>query len=218
MKIRCFFLGRFLLSAPIDLLARQLADAPLTPQQHVLWQELCSELVLARVRIQELETRLKVLERTAADESPSNDVLTRPEFNREVARMLAFDERYGGVSSVIYFDIENLDRISDRHGRTLVEASIRCICDTLLACIRRSDILGRLATDEFGVLLPRCDNESAWKKGEQMASAVFEALTDVLGPGLRPNVTYGAYTFQEKEDVAIGLRQAASSVTRLVKE
>lgn len=206
------------MSFPIDLLARQLADAPLTPQQHVLWQQLCSELVLARVRIQELETRVKVLERTASDTDSANEVLNRPEFNREVARMLAFDERYGGVSSVLYFDIENLDNITERHGRGLADASIRCICDTLLANIRRSDILGRLATDEFGILLPRCDNASAWKKGEQMAGAVFEALTTIWGPGLRPNVTYGAYTFQDKEDLAMGLKHAATSVTRLVKE
>ncbi len=205
------------MSSPIDLLARQLADAPLTPQQHAVWHDLCAELVLARVRIQELENRLKVLEHQPDPDASLHTVLTRPEFNREVARMLAFDERYGGISSVLYFDVENLDSLSVRHGRALVDATLRCASDVLMANIRQSDILGRLATEEFGVLLPRCDNADAWKKGEQIASALYDALAKVWGPSVQPNVTYGAYTFREKEDLAVGLKNAASSVTRLIK-
>lgn len=193
-----------------------MADAPLTAKQQAIWQDLCSELVQARLRISELETRLKVLERQKEEED-SESVLTRPEFNREVARMLAFDERYGGTSSVIYFDIENLDSLTAQGGKELAEKAIRFISDALGHNIRRSDILGRLATDEFGVLLPRCDNASAWKKGEQLAGAVFEALAAMSDLPVKPNVVYGAYTFREKEDLAVGLKQAASSVTRLGK-
>lgn len=206
------------MSSPIDLLTLQLANAPLTPQQHAVWRDLCAELVLARVRIQELETRLKVLEHQPAPDDPVHTILTRPEFNREVARMLAFDERYGGLSSVLYFDIENLDALAVRHGRPLVDAALKSVADTLMANIRQSDILGRLATEEFGVLLPRCDNADAWKKGEQIASALYDALAKIWGPGVQPNVTYGAYTFREKEELAVGLKNAAGSVTRLIKK
>jgi len=190
-----------------------MADSPLTGKQQLIWQNMCSELVQARMQVKELETRLKTLERQNADENPS--VLTRPEFNREVARMLAFDERYGGISSVLYFDIENLDTLATQHGHQAAEYAVRCVSDALAHNIRRSDILGRLATDEFGVLLPRCDNANAWKKGEQLAGAVFESLAAKEGLTLRPTVTYGAYTFQDKEDLATGLKRAASNVTRL---
>jgi len=203
------------LISPFDLLISQMADTPLTVKQQMIWQNVCSELVEARLRIHELETRLKTLEHQPAANELSTCVLTRPEFNREVARMLAFDERYGGLSSVLYFDIENLDELASRHGRQAAEWAVRCVSDTLAASIRRSDILGRLATDEFGILLPRCDNENAWKKGEQLAGAVFAALAAKEGLTLRPNVTYGAYTFQEKEDLAVGLKQAASNLTQL---
>lgn len=205
------------MSAPLDLLTDHLADASLTPEQRTVWRDLCAELVLARVRIQELETRLKVLERATGDDGPLHAVLTRPEFNREVARMLAFDERYGGTSSVVYFDIENLDSIKQRHGHMLVEAAIRCVSDTLLMNIRRSDILGRLAPDEFGILLPRCDNANAWKKGELLAGALHDALCNLWGPGLKPSINYGAYTFSDKEDLSSGLKQAATGMTRLIR-
>ncbi len=211
------FLPEAPLSSPIDLLALQLADAPLTPRQHAVWRDLCAEIVLARVRIQELENRLKVLEHQPGPDITLHAVLTRPEFNREVARMLAFDERYGGISSVLYFDVENLDSLEARHGRALINTTLRCISDTLIANIRQSDILGRLATEEFGVLLPRCDNADAWKKGEQIASAIYDSLAKVWGPTAQPSVTYGAYTFREKENLATGLKNAAGNVTKLVK-
>lgn len=206
------------LSAPLDLLTDFLADAPLTPEQRTIWRDLCAELVLARVRIQELETRLRILDRDVPEGTPAATLLTRPDFNREVARMLACDERYGTTSSVLYFNIENLGAIKDRHGSQLVEAAIRCIADTLVNQIRRSDVLGRLAPDEFGILLPRCNNENAWKKGEKVAVTLYDALCALWGPNLRPHISFGAYTFGEKEDLAQGLKRAAEGVTKLVRE
>lgn len=203
------------MSAPLDLLTDFLTDVPLTDTQRTIWRDLCAELVLSRVRIQELETRLKTLERQPEGESPSHQLLNRPEFNREVARMLAFDERYGGISSVLYINIENLETIRVRHGAALVDSALRCLGDTLAGLIRRSDILGRLAPDEFGILLPRCDNASAWKKGEHIASVLYDTLATLWGPNLKPQISYGAYTFMEKEDLAQGLKQAAADLTKL---
>ena len=206
------------LSAPLDLLTDYLADAPLTPEQRAIWRDLCAELVLARVRVQELETRVRVLERDPQGSGPAPTLLNRLEFNREVARILAFDERYGGSSSVLYFNINNLDIIKTRHGAHLVEAAIRCIGDTMLAQVRRGDIVGRMGPDEFGVLLPRCNNENAWIKAEKVASSLFRALCDLWGPGLEPSINYGAYTFQEKEDIASGLKSAAEGLTKLIRK
>ncbi|HAX92199.1 MAG TPA: hypothetical protein DCY07_08365 [Rhodospirillaceae bacterium] len=203
------------MSAPLDLLTDSLANAPLTPEQRTIWRDLCAELVLARVRVQELENRLRVLERQPEEPESSHPLLTRPDFNREVARMLAFDERYGGISSVLYINIENLDVIRSRHGAALIDAALRCVADTLAGLIRRSDILGKLAPDEFGILLPRCDNTSAWKKGEHIATNLHDALSNLWGPNLKPQINYGAYTFREKEDLATGLKQAAKDLTQL---
>src|ERR1700733_1950840 len=143
------------MSAPLDLAIDWLADAPLTPPQRQGWNVLRSELIAAREKINGLETRVKNLEH-APDEPLT--VLTRPEFNREVARMLAFDERYGGISSVLYFDFENLEEITTRYGKSVANAAIREISNVLTRHVRGSDVVGRLAADEFGVLLMRCDN------------------------------------------------------------
>jgi diguanylate cyclase (GGDEF)-like protein len=196
----------------VDISKDPLAAAALSPDERQVWETVRSELGGARSKIEDLETRVRLLERQPTEEDHS--ILTRPEFNREVARMLAFDERYGGVSSVLYFDFEHLEDVSAQFGKSVANAAIRQIGDLLIQQVRGSDVVGRLAPDEFGVLLMRCDNESAWSKGEDLARKLYECLAQVHGVQLPIIISYGAYTFKGSEDVAAGLKEAAHALTR----
>ncbi len=129
----------------------------------------------SRSKAEELEKRLKQLEQTPPEEQGT--ILTRAEFNREVARMLAYDDRYGGSSSIVYLDIENIESVTSQYGKSVANAALRDVADVLMKNIRGSDIIGRLAPTEFGVLLVRCDNASAWKKGGDLAALLTSALT-----------------------------------------
>lgn len=201
---------------PLDLMTDALESAPLTPEQRKVWQTARAELMAARLRIQTLESRLKAPATPQANETPALMVLTRPDFNREAARILAFDERYKTTSSVVYFTVENMENLRARHGNATAEEVIRRMCDSLLAQIRRSDILGRLGGDEFGLLLPRCDNADAWKRGEIIASKLYADMAVYWGTTLRPSISYGAYTFNDEKDASAGLKKAAESLTRIV--
>ena len=203
---------------PVDLVDDPFSSVDFTEEQRSLWENIRTELIISRERIQEMEERLRVLEQHNHEELGVQAVLTRPEFNREVARMLAFDERYGGISSVLYFDIENLPDIIAQNGHAMGNAVVRTICDSLATQIRSSDILGRLATDEFGVLLVRCDNPAAWKKAEILAAGIYQALAKIKECKVQPVVSYGAYTFREKENLSTGLKQASMSMTRITEE
>ena len=101
----------------IDLSIDWLANAALTPDQRCVWDLARSELATLRTQLHECEVQIKALQQRLSDDDSDHSVLTRPEFNREVARMLAFDERYGGVSSVLYFDLKNLNDVIKNHGR-----------------------------------------------------------------------------------------------------
>jgi diguanylate cyclase (GGDEF)-like protein len=200
------------MSVTLDLTADLLADAPLTPEQRYAWEAVRKALADTRARAQDLEKRVKSLEQNSAEEQSA--ILTRTEFNREVARMLAFDERYGGTSSVLYLDFDNMEDVTASYGKSVTNAALRDISNVLMKNVRGSDIIGRLAPDEFGVLLVRCDNVNAWKKGKELVGLLAEALEEVHACKLNVTVNYGAYTFQEDEDVATGLKQAAQLVTK----
>jgi len=200
-----------------DLMADLLADANLTPEQREIWNTVRAELIMARERIEELEARLKALDLAGGEEPHIPVILSRPEFNREVARMLAFDERYGGISSVLYFDFDNLSDIHRSLGGQIADAVVQSVCDSLLRHVRSSDLVGRLATDEFGVLLVRCDNPSAWRKGEALADIIMQNLAKIPGCTITPVVNFGAYTFKEKESVTTGIKRASESITKSEK-
>ena len=190
----------------IDLLS----DAPLTPDQRRAWNMLRGELASAPAKNQEFLERLRKVEQQQADAEPT--LLNRPDFNREVARMLAFDERYGGISSVLYFDFDKLEETAAKFGRAVTNAAIHEIGGIMLRGVRSSDIVGRLAPDEFGVLLMRCDNEAAWRKAETLAAQLQQALTEIQGCKLNIKVSFGAYTFRDNEDLATGLKEAAQKL------
>jgi diguanylate cyclase (GGDEF)-like protein len=192
-----------------------LADASLTPDQRRAWNLIRGELATAQAKNQELAEKVKNLEAPKEEFEPT--ILNRPDFNREVARMLAFDERYGGMSSVLYFDFDRVEEAGERFGRSVANAALREIGRALRRCLRASDLIGRLAPDEFGVLLMRCDNAAAWRKAEMLAADLQTGLQEVHGCQVDIHVNYGAYTFRDNEDLSTGLKEAASSMTRVKK-
>jgi len=191
------------------------ANAQLTPEQKQALKSLENELSQAHIQLRQLQTKITTLEEQAGSEQA---ILTRPEFNREVARMLAFDERYGGQSSVLYFDIASLDSLTKRYSPAIAADTTKTITHVMMRHVRRSDIIGRLGADEFGVLLVRCNNENAWKKGRELATLLTRALETIDNVKLGLEISFGAYTFREEEDVAIGLKEAAHSLTKADKD
>jgi diguanylate cyclase (GGDEF)-like protein len=118
---------------------------------------------------------------------------------------------------VLYFDFEHLEDVATHHGKAVANAAIRQIGDLLIKHVRNSDVVGRLAPDEFGALLMRCDNPAAWRKGEQLAALLYDSISEVHGCKTDIVISYGAYTFHGNEDVAAGLKEAAHAVTRAHK-
>lgn len=189
-----------------------LAKAALSTEERRALTELQKELRQQHMHIRELEHRVRELESRLDEEA--HPVLTRPEFNREVARMLACDERYGGVSSVLYFDIENLEALEKEHGKSGLDNIIRQLTKALAHQVRGSDIIGRLAADEFGILLTRCNNADAWKKAENLTSTLVTEITTLNDVAIKLDISYGAYTFEGQTDLHTGIKEAAQNLMR----
>ncbi len=190
----------------LDLLIDVLADAPLSAEQRRVWDSVRKELAILRAKNLELQARIQEFEQHK--DTGQAAVLNRNDFNREVARMLAFDERYGGVSSILYFDFDGLDAVPGS-----ANAALRAIASVLSCGVRSSDIIGRLAGDEFGVLLMRCDNVNAWRKAEALSASIQAKLAEISGGQPLIGINFGAYTFRDNEDLSTGLKEAAQSIT-----
>ncbi len=195
----------------MDLSADQLADADLTPDQRCVWEGVREQLAAAQAKNRDLSEKLQRYEQDGIVEGPPS-ILNHNDFNREVSRMLAFDERYGGITSILYFDFEGLADVSARLGPETGNLVLQKIMSVFASDVRRSDIVGKLASDEFGILLMRCENADAWRKGERLTSSLEAALAEIEDKNPGVEVSYGAYTFQDSDDVSVGLKEAEQSL------
>lgn len=193
---------------PIVIPGDPLAAAALTPEERAAWKKFRTDYA----RMQEQLVQLQARQEAAESEAPHGMILSRPEFNREVARLLALEARYGGTSSLVYFDCGNLGQLTAQFSRSVTNAAIRAISDTLLRHIRGCDIAGRLEADEFGVLLVRCKNEDAWRKAELLAAQMRDAVAAIHDHPFELTAGFGVYTFAGGDDAAHGIQAAAKAM------
>ena len=74
--------------------------------------------------------------------------------------------------SIAFVDVDHFKDINDRHGHSIGDQCLRIVSWRLRNQLRRSDALGRYGGDEFLVLLPGHDAESALRIAERMRVSV----------------------------------------------
>ena len=110
--------------------------------------------------------RMRQLEaaQTALVEQATHDALTGlPNRNLLIDRLsqsLAFAERSGGRTGLIFVDLDNFKAINDTGGHAAGDSVLRQIAERLLSAVRPMDSVSRLGGDEFVVLLPALDSSA----------------------------------------------------------
>jgi diguanylate cyclase (GGDEF)-like protein len=146
-------------------------EPELTPRVTQAILALMGEVQQLRRQLDDAKSRISYLERLA-DEDALMPIANRRAFVRELSRAMAFAQRYGTPSSVVYFDLNGLKRINDEHGHAAGDAALQHVARILVDSVRNTDVVGRLGGDEFGVLLMQSDEETARKKAESLAAAI----------------------------------------------
>lgn len=190
-----------------------ITEDELTPNVRDGLARLIAEVDRLRREIDSRERRIAHLERLA-DEDPLAPILNRRAFVRELSRMMAFAERYGTPSSVLYFDVNNMKAINDTYGHGAGDAALTHVANTLLSSVRATDAVGRLGGDEFGVLLAQADQGAASAKGANLKQAI-ESMPFVWDSrDLDVSISYGAYAFDGTGEPHEILRAADQAMYR----
>jgi diguanylate cyclase (GGDEF)-like protein len=138
----------------------------------------------------QLRARVAELERLVV-----TDTLT-PLFNRryfmeELDRWCWRTRRYGGDYGLLFIDVDNMKSVNDQHGHAAGDALLMAIAKSLMATVRRSDIVARIGGDEFAVLLDNIPESELAQKSERLAGAVAKLVLDHSGVQLKPTVSIG---------------------------
>ena len=188
-----------------------LAETDLTPQVQAALAQLFTEIDELRKEVTRLKAHLTEAE-SLADEDVLTPLANRRAFMRELARTIAFAQRYGGPAALVYFDLDGFKQVNDRFGHAAGDEALKTVAHRLLAHVRESDLVGRLGGDEFGVILNQANPEAAHAKAAQLAAAIEDepvACGDYMTP---LHVTWGVRAIDGVESAEALLADADAAM------
>ena len=144
-----------------------------------------SELELAKKKTEMYANSLevKVSERTVQlEELAKKDPLTginNQRAMRELAGILLSSvARRKASFSLIYFDIDNFKQVNDQHGHLKGDEVLKVISECIRQHVRESDVPCRYGGDEFCIMLPDAETQSAQSVAERIVASFAEVYPD----------------------------------------
>jgi diguanylate cyclase (GGDEF)-like protein/PAS domain S-box-containing protein len=107
--------------------------------------------------------------------------------------------RYGHSLSLLMMDIDFFKSVNDKHGHGVGDETLRFVSRIAASNLRKTDIIGRLGGEEFGLLLLETDLSGARAVGEKVRQSIEQAeLNTDLRP-LRITVSIGVASRSDRD-------------------
>lgn len=116
----------------------------------------------------QLEDRLRYL----ASHDEMTGLFNRHRFDEELRQRVAYAERYKHPAALLMIDLDNFKEINDTLGHRVGDELVKGVALRLLMRLRKTDLLGRLGGDEFGVFLPEVEPEGARRFADELVGHI----------------------------------------------
>jgi diguanylate cyclase (GGDEF)-like protein len=103
---------------------------------------------------------------------PLTACLNRRGLDQVLNQALNTASRFGGEIAVLAIDIDHFKTINDTYGHLAGDAVLRELAELLAQSSRGGDVVARVGGEEFIVLLPGADNETAGVVAERVLNTV----------------------------------------------
>ena len=112
--------------------------------------------------------------------------------------VVASSLRSGGAGAYLAVGIDKLAAVNDALGYEAADAVIVAVGQRLDRCLRVSDVIGRVGSDRFGIVLANCAEEHVAVAAEKILSTVSHAPIMTASGPVYVTVSIGGATFPEQ--------------------
>lgn len=135
-------------------------------------------------------------------------VLTRAAFFRAVSSFAHAAQRSGSTVAIMLIDIDYFKLVSENYGHQTGDRLLQIVADTIVAHLRRSDVVGRFNGDEFIAYLSPVEPAALREVAEKLRASIEEATTRLLPVTVSIGVAHGTLGADVDKGVAELVRRA----------
>ncbi len=110
--------------------------------------------------------------RDLAYRDPLTELGNRKAFAEQLQHALEQAQQHGNSLALLYVDLDRFKEVNDRFGHDTGDVLLQAIAERMRNTLRQSEHLYRLGGDEFTLLMPAGDAQSAGKLGERLIQAL----------------------------------------------
>jgi two-component system, cell cycle response regulator len=145
----------------------------------------------ARILVGKRSLDLQKLLRFSATHDFLTNLMTRSAILASLERELVRTQREGKAAGVILADLDCSKLLNDSMGRPAVDAVLVELARRLTSELRPYDLAGRSGGEEFLLLLPGCDLETATRRADEIRRLVSKDSFDTPAGTVSASVSMG---------------------------
>lgn len=145
---------------------------------------------------------------------PLTNLYNRNYFEHQLSHAISISKRSKRTQAMLYIDINQFKLINDTAGHTIGDEILCEVSYTLMQRIRECDLLARLGSDEFGILLYDVDSLGAVHIADELINAISSLEFIRNDHGYDISISIGITLLDSKtKSKEIALRQADIACT-----
>jgi len=213
------FEGMSDITSPSSLPGNELAQAA---RQIDTVDQLNRKLVQAYQELADSHKHLEIAHQTIQQQALTDPLTGLPNHRALVDQLdkeVQHAERSAHTLGLIFFDGDRFKRVNDIHGHAAGDAVLRQLGERVQAVLRSTDTIGRYGGEEFVILLPEVDRETALTIAERMRAAVESApmATELVTEGLEVTISVGVALYPADGSTIAELLMKADQAMYLAK-